>query len=284
MSRRVVSALCLALVLAALSSGCTSIRTRIWMNAGNKLYKAQKYEDAIVQYQRIVSVDPTNWPASYQIAMSYLALYHPGSTHPKDLEFADKATAALEKLLKMQAPDPETAEKLRNFYIGHLHSADKTDKLIGYYDELLAKEPRNTSLMAQLAEIYDKKGDFENSLKYYQKRAEVDPNNKEAWYTIGVECWARSYRMKTMISLEERESVIETGMKALLKALSLEPEYTEALAYINLMYREKAQVLSAQQKNEEAGDAIAKADEYQKKTLELMNRKKQQAAAQKAAG
>jgi len=284
MSRRVVSALCLALVLAALSSGCTSIRTRIWMNAGNKYYKAQKYEDAIAQYQRIVSVDPSSWPANYQIAMCYLLLYHPGSTHPKDLEFADKATAALEKLLKMQAPDPEAAEHVRTYYIGHLRQADKTDKLIGYYNELLAKEPRNTSLMAQLAEIYDKKGDFENSLKYYQKRAEVDPNNKEAWYTIGVECWARSYRMKTMISLEERESVIETGMTALLKALALEPEYTEALAYINLMYREKAQVLSAQQKNEEAGDAIAKADEYQKKTLEIMNRKKQQAAAQKAAG
>src|ERR1043166_8940191 len=99
MSRRAVSVLSLALLLtlAVVSSGCTSIRTRVWMNAGNKYYKAQKYEQAIGEYQKIVAVDPGNWPANYQIAMSYLALYHPGSTHPKDLEYADKSTAEFEK-------------------------------------------------------------------------------------------------------------------------------------------------------------------------------------------
>src|SRR6266581_1377500 len=177
MSRRVVSALSLALVLAALSTGCTAIRSRIWMNAGNKLYKAQKY--------------------------------------------ADKSVAGFEKLLKLQAPDADTAEKVRNYYIAILRSADKTDKAIAYYKELLSSEPRNTSYMAQLAEIYAKKGDVPNALEYYEKRAEVDPTNKEAWYTIGVVCWEQVHKMGPTLSDEERTATIARGLKAMEKALAL---------------------------------------------------------------
>lgn len=282
MSRRVVAALTLGLTLTLLASGCTSVRTRIWMNEGNRLYKAQKYEEAITEYSKIVALDPSHWSANYQIAMSYMVLYHPGSAHPKDLEYAEKSVAAFEKLLDLQAPDSDTADKVRNYYVSLLRSAEKTDKAVAYYEKLLQKEPRNTSFMAQVAEIHNKKGDIQNALKYYEKRAEVEPNNKEAWYTIGVVCWERSYRMKEMISLDERSEMVDRGMKALEKAIAIDPEYTEALAYINLMYREKAQVLSRQEKVEEAGEAYAKSEEYQKKTLEILNRKKQAAAAKKA--
>jgi hypothetical protein len=53
---------------------CTSIRTRVWMNEGNKLYKAERYDEAIEYDKKIVGIDPGNWTANYLIAMSYPAL------------------------------------------------------------------------------------------------------------------------------------------------------------------------------------------------------------------
>jgi tetratricopeptide (TPR) repeat protein len=67
---------------------------------------------------------------------------------------------------------------------------------------------------------------------------------------------------------------------ALDKALAIDPDYFEALSYINLLYREKSQALSAVGKNQEAGEAYAKADEYQKKAIEI--RKAQMANKPKA--
>src|SRR5712691_3239992 len=178
-----------------LVAGCTTVRTRIWMNEGNKLYNAKKFEEAIEEYKKIVGIDPGNWSANYQVAMSYLAMYHPGSTHPKDVEYADKSAVAFEKLLTLQAPDTQTAGTVRNYYVALLRSAEKTDKVIAYYNSLLKKEPKSPTLISQLAEIYAKKGDFQNAMKYYKMRTDIEPSNKEAWYTIGVVCW---YRVKEM--------------------------------------------------------------------------------------
>lgn len=271
-------------VALATTTACGSLRIRILMNAGNKLYKAQKYEAAIEEYKKILAIDPENWSGSYQIAMSYLALYHPGSAHAKDIEFADRSIEAFEKLLTMNAPDQDTAEKVRNYYVALLRSAEKTDKAIAYYERLLEQTPGDALLLSQVAEIYAKKGDFPNALRYYEKRAEAEPDNKEAWYTVGVVCWERSYRMKEFISETEREEVIAKGMAALEKALSFDDQYTEAIAYINLVYREKAQLLANQMKHEEAGEAITKADEYQQKALAIINRRKAEAAAHKTGG
>jgi tetratricopeptide (TPR) repeat protein len=209
-------------------------------------------------------------------------MYHPGSTHPKDVEYAKKSVEEFEKLLKLQAPNPDTAEKVRNYYVALLRSAEMTDKVIAYYKDLLTKEPKNGQLYAQLAEIYAKQGDVENALKYYEKRTEIEPNSKEAWYTIGVVCWDRSYHGGPIVSDAERQALIDRGMKALDKALSMDPEYYDALAYEKLLYLEQSKVLTAQQKQVEAGEAYAKAGEIDAKLGEL--RKKKQAAPAPSSG
>jgi len=278
-----LAAAVLGVVLVVSVVSCTTIRTRIWMNEGNKLYKAQRYDEAVEFYKKIVGVDPMNWTANYLIAMSYTALYHPGSEHEKDKQYADEATKTFEKLMSMQAPDKDTEERVRNYYVALLLAANKTDKVKAYYEALLAKDPRNTALMGQLAEIYAKGGDFDNSLKYYQKRAEIDPKNKEYQYTIGVLCWDRVRNMKATMSEEENMKTIDTGVAALEKAIALDKDYFDAYVYINLIYREKASVLSSYNKPFDAGDAIAKADEYKKVAEDLGKKRMAAAAAKKGA-
>jgi tetratricopeptide (TPR) repeat protein len=262
-----------------LAPGCDTVRIRYLMNEGNKLYKGEKYEQAIAEYEKILRIDPSNWGATYQIAVSYLAMYHPGSTHAKDVKYAQKATETLEKLLKLSPPDTPTMEKVRGFYVGLLQAANQTEKAIQFYEGLVQQDSKNTIYWAQLAQLYAKSGDFQNALKCFRKRTEIEPANKEVWYTLGVVLWERSYKGGITVSNEERAEFVAEGMKALQKALSLDPEYFDALSYTNLLYREQAKVFQAQGDLESAQQSIKSAETYMRKAIEV---RKKQIAAQKA--
>ena len=279
MRDRSIAALLALTVL--LATGCSSLRTRYHMAAGNKLYLGQKYEEAIAEYKKIVSYDPTNWTASYQIAMSYLAMYHPGSNHPKDVEYANEAGTAFETLLKLKAPDQDTADKIRNYYIALLTSANKTDKVIAYYTELLNKDPGNGMLISQLAQVYAKNGDFQNALKWFEKRTEAEPKNKEAWYYVGYVCWERSNKGGQLVSDAERQEILPKGMKALDQALQIDPDYFEAVVYMKLLWMEQAKLLQSEDKLVEANEAWAKAKELEARHIAIY---KQRLAAKQPAG
>jgi len=258
------SGLVLAVAVLCAASACTlgtSFKIKMLLKEGNTLYTAQKYEDAILRYDKILELDPTNWDANYLKAVSYLALYHPGSEHPKDKEYAEKGIAAFEKTLSLNPPSAEVKTKTERYYLSFLDS-----------------RPNDLALILQIATLYQKKGEYLKALDYFEKRANMDPQNKEAWYTLGVNCWARSYHGGSMVSQEEREQVVDRGIDAFNKALAIDGNYFDALSYINLIYREKAKALAAVGKNMEAGQAYAKADEYQKRAIEV---RKTQVAKQK---
>ena len=257
--------------------GCQSFQERVLLKKGNELYTAQKYEEAIQQYDELIKLKPKSWDGNYLMAVSYLALYHPGSEHPKDMEYAAKGLAAFERTLELTPPSPEDREKTEKFYLSFLNSTGDKDKAIAYLEKQLASRPNDLALINQIATLYQKKGDFTKALEYFEKRANLDPTNKETWYTLGVNCWARSYHGGVAVSQEEREQVVGKGIEALDKALAIDPNYFDALSYINLIYREKAKALATVGKNEEAGQAYAKADEYQKQAIDL--RKAQMAKA-----
>jgi len=80
---------------------------------------------------------------------------------------------------------------------------------------------------------------------------------------------ARSYHGGVAVSQEEREKVVDRGIAAFEKALALDPNYFDALSYINLTYREKAKALAAVGKIDEANLAYQKAEEYKKKATDL---------------
>lgn len=282
-SRRGIVAIAACLGFGLLvSTGCDALRVRTLMREGNELYRAQKFDEAIEQYKKILAVEPTHWDANYLTAVSWLALYHPGSTHEKDVAAAENAIAAFERCLELEAPNAETKEKVQQYYLSILTSAQRMDKAAAYLEGLLAQQPNDVQLVVALASLYGKMANFPRALEYYRKRAEIEPKNKEAWYTIGVVCWDRAYHGGIMVSNEERQVVIDEGLAALHKALELDPEYFDALSYTNLLHREKAKALQAMGQFREAGEQYLFADEFQKKALEV--RKKMQDSAPPATG
>src|SRR5262245_53565806 len=263
--------------LIATATACDAIDRQVALKKATQLYKEQKYEEAIVEYQKILATHPSDWEANYRIAVSYLALYHPGSQHEKDLRYSTEGIKAFEKLLTLTPPDEDARAKTRGYYLGLLDAAQKPDKAVAFLEAELAKKPDDSGLINQIADLYQKAGDFPNSLKYFQKAADLNSGKKEAWYTLGVACWSRSYHGGMMVAQDEREQVVATGLAAFDKAVSIDPEYFDALWYINLTYREKAKADAAVGRSQEASDDILKAEEYMKRALEI--KKKQQAAA-----
>ena len=253
-----------ALVLTGVS--CSRLTVRREMHEANGLYKAQKYEDAITHYKKVVQLDPSYREAWLNMGYAYRALFHPGSTHPKDLGYATEGIAAFRKYLDL---DPES-EQARQYFLEFCTSAEKHDDAIQFFEAELQKKPDSPQMMKSLAGLYAKKGEAEKALEVWRKWTALEPRNAEAWYTIGVVSWERSYKNQT-ISNEERRQVIQDGVDALGKALDIRPDYFDALSYMNLIYREKAKLEMTEGNSAAAGQDFETADSYLKKALAVRN-------------
>jgi tetratricopeptide (TPR) repeat protein len=262
------SSLTLALAgLAALALGCEATKIRLHMRDGNRLYNAQKYEEAAAEYESILAIDPDHWEANYRTAISYMALFHPGSIHPKDATYAARAIEAFEKTLSLPPPDAESTEKVRGYYLGLLTTANRTDKAVTYLEEQLRQQPDDDALMIQLGSLYARRGEYNKAAELYEKRANAKPQDKVAWYGLGVLCWEHSHRGASQLTIPEREAVVARGIAALERAIQLDANYFDALSYINLLYREKGNYLGEMGRLDEAQAAFATADDYRSRAL-----------------
>jgi tetratricopeptide (TPR) repeat protein len=255
----------------ATGRGFGGSREQFLLEEGNELYKAERFEEAIAKFDQLLELDPTNWSANSLTAASYVALYHPGSEQPKDRDYAEKGLAAFERTLELTPPSPEDREKTEESYVSLLVTTGDNDKAIAYLEKQLVSRPKEVALILQVAVAYQRKGEFSKALEYFEKRAAMDSKNKEAWYLLGVNCWARSYHGGLTLSQVERERVVDKGIQALETALAIDPDYFDALSYINLLYREKAKALAAVGMNSEAHQAYDKADEYQQRAIDVRN-------------
>lgn len=262
-----------------LAYGCDNARARVSMNEGNKFFKVQKYDQALQEYRKVVAIDRTHWDANYQIAMSYLAMYNPAS---QDLEIRDKAIASLEQLMKLDPPDEETQEKVHQYYLSLLTAASEREKAVTFLQAQLQKKPKDVEIIRQLATLEGRTGNHEEALRYYEQAAQLAPQDKTSWYTIGVVCWERADKTGVTMTPEDRDAVIRRGLDALDRALKLDPEYFEALTYVNLLYRQQALMLAEQGKHAEAAAATAEADRVRDRAVAI--RKKQQQQEQTPAG
>lgn len=270
MKRKIAAPVLLLALAIIVQSGCSQFRAKMEISQGNELYNAKKYEAAIEKYKSALKKAPKLSTIYLNLGLSYMALYVPGSPHPKDKQYADNAIAYLKEYLKYDPNNPRVNEYLITMYL----NSERMGDAIGYFEEHLKKNPQDTGAMQKLAFLYAKSGKFDESLQWYQKRAQVEPNNAEAYYVIGVICWEKSYKFAD-VTPEEREKLIQTGMSALERAIKLNPNYADAYLYMNLLFREKAKQIALdpaavpEDKIDEYNSYLAKAKELMEKAQEI---------------
>lgn len=278
MTRRLAGTALLGIVLGTV--GCQGEFNRLKANyatkQGNEYYKAQDFLKAVEYYRYATYLNPDLDLAYYHTALAYMALYRPGSKHPKDVRYAQEALKNL-KLYLDKHPDNEDAKNyLLTVYLG----AERYDEAAAFFeDELKARgsDPAVASkLMQVIGMIYAKKGDFDVSLEWYKKRADLEKDNYEVLYTIGVLCWDKVYHGGLTLDLERRKQLVDMGLDYLNRASSMKENYFEAVSYINLMYREKAKLAQLVGDNDNFVKYNEEANKYMRQALDM--RKKVMAA------
>jgi tetratricopeptide (TPR) repeat protein len=142
-----------------------------------------------------------------------------------------------------------------------------------------------------IAYLYMQMKRFDDAKQYYRKATELDPNDPEPYYSVAVIDWTQTYqpRMEERAKLglkpdealkdkkvcamlkEKNSSNIQEGIDNLNKALQLRPDYDDAMAYMNLMYRERADV-QCEDPAARAAD-LKTADDWVDKTLAVKKAK-----------
>jgi len=260
------------------SGGCSKIRARMTVRDGNDLFKAEKYEKAIQKYEAALADDPSLTKIYRNIGLAYMAMFQPASLAPKDKLLADKSIEALQKYIESNPQDPRGPEYLVTMYL----TASRYDQAIEHFQAVLARNADDLKTVQRLALVYQKKGDFENAFTWREKQAKLvtSENDKaEAYYTIGVLCWDRSYNYPDL-EPGYRQTTIQKGISALNEAMSHRLEYSEAISYMNLLYREKAKYEWDPQKKTEY---LQTATKYMMQALEIIKKRKAAAAATIAA-
>ncbi len=269
MNRHTLIALAGVLLLAVATTGCNKLKARDQLNKGVAAFRGAQFQQAIKHFQTAVELDPELLNARLYLATAYLQLYVPGGESEDNIKIAKQA--------------------------------------IGAYQDVLDHNPSNEqrlNALASIAQIYYNMKDFDKAKDYQRQVMQLEPNNPDPYYWIGSIDWAICYprRMqvrkdlnianptdpkrpdvlppipeKARVDLADKNGpLVEEGIQALQKAIELKPNYLDAMTYLNLMYREKADI----EKDPSDRDAdLQKAEEIFQKAMDLRKQQTGGAAA-----
>jgi TonB family protein len=230
------------------------------MNKGVQAFRNGTYAEAVNYFKQAVALDPQSVTARSYLATSYQMQYIPGAVSPENAAFAQ---AAQDEFLKVLELDPDNAGAILSI-------------ALLYFNQKKPDEARD----------------------WYKKAIVLNPNEKTAHYTIGVIDWMVSYqpRIKARAEMGMRPEdpgplidssvraalrtqnlpLVDEGIASLETALAIDPEYDDAMAYMNLLYRERADL----QDSEDAwkSDTLL-ADQWVDKTLAMKKLKAARAAS-----
>jgi tetratricopeptide (TPR) repeat protein len=246
-----ITALAVALAGMVVSmSGCDKLAARDQLNKGVEAYKSTRYEEAIGHFQRATQLDP-----GLPMAKSYLA------------------TALAQNVV----PGLDTPDNLKT-----------AQQAIDIFQQVLAKNPHDVNSLKQIAGIYFSIKKLDDAKTWQKKVLAEDPKDPEAAYTVGVIDWTLAHEntlkalatanvnddgagnakapKKVMEPLAELNApLVEEGLQYLNQAVANRANYADAMAYLNLIYRRKADVDWG---NEAARKAdVAAADDWRTKAM-----------------
>ncbi|HET9280798.1 MAG TPA: tetratricopeptide repeat protein [Candidatus Angelobacter sp.] len=264
---RFVTVLAVAATLLA-TAGCNKLRARDQLNKGVQAYRGANYEEAIEHFKNAVSLDSSLKTAKMYLATAYAQQYVPGV---------------------------ETPENLRN-----------AQQAIDEYKNVLQDDPKNVTCLKGIAFLYMQQKKWDESREYYKKAIDADPNDPETYYSVGVIDWSQTFKdagdvkskdgLKVDDELKGKGSAkicdemkskdgenVDEGMKMLQTAIDKRQDYDDAMAYMNLLYRRKANDMTCDDAEARA-NYIKTANEWSDKAMAARKKKAEEAAKKTQGG
>lgn len=246
--------------------GCAKLKARDLLNKGVNAYKGAQFDVAIEDFKQAKDLDPTLTNAQLYLATAYASQYIPGAPSQDNVRNGEQA--------------------------------------ITEFKAILEKDPNNLSALDGIGSIlYNMAGTpfdeakMEESKSYHEKHISLKNDDPEPYYWVGVIDWTLAYRGNKDAREEYNSSAkktikdgdplpppvatqfsskfgqtIDQGVTNLQKAIELKPDYDDAMAYLNLLYRQKADTeTSAQARDEDlkkADDLVDKVKAIKQKKME----------------
>ena len=238
------------LVLLGTVTGCDFLKSRDQLTKGVAAFKGAQYEQAANFFENAVKLDPTNQTAKLYLATTYASQVVPGLMDPANLEMAQKA--------------------------------------LDGFNQVLQKNPNDLTALKQIASIDRNINKLDQAKADELKVISIAPNEPEAYYIVGFVDWKEAYNNAVTILAADgltdagdgnpkmtkgacakiqaaNGAMVDEGIKYLQKAVDLNPNYDDAMQYLQLTYRRKADLECP---NDAARKAdLAKSDEWTNKAI-----------------
>jgi tetratricopeptide (TPR) repeat protein len=262
-ARRGFSLAMLAVVVAA-GSGCNKLKARDLLNKGVANFKNGQYDAAVEDFKQAKDLDPSLLNARLYLATAYASQYIPGAPSEENVQ---RGNAAINEFKGVLDKDPNNLSAIDG---------------IGSILFQMSGQPFNPQK-------------FQESKTYHQKHIDLKPTDPEPYYWIGVIDWTLAFRgnaemrtdyNKDHINKQIKESdalpaavrtqfvskygqLVDEGIASLQKAIQLRPDYDDAMAYLNLLYRRKADMVESADERasyqKQADDLVEKVKEIKQK-------------------
>jgi tetratricopeptide (TPR) repeat protein len=258
-----VTAALLALLLTA--TGCDKLKARDQLTKGVQAFKSARYEEAVNHFQESIALDPNYEDAKLYLATAYSYQVVPNLDTPENLAIAQKA--------------------------------------LDGFNAVLAKDPNDLTALKQIASINRNIKKFDVAKEYEKKVIAVAPNDPEAYYTVGFVDWTLSYKNAITILAADgltdagdgnpkksksacqklqaaNTDLVNEGLQFLNKAVALNPNYDDAMQYLQLTYRRKADLECGNEQGRK--DDMAQVDQWIQKAMgaRKINEEKKEKATQ----
>ncbi len=238
------------------------------LTKGVQAFRDGQSEDAVNDFSRAKYLDPQLLDARLYLATALASQYIPGAPSEDNRQFGNRAVEEFKGVLQIDS--------------GNLKAIDG----IG-------------SLLFQMAETPPIDLDlFKQSKSFHEKHIQIKPNDPEPYYWMGVIDWTLAFRANNELREKYNEvfggeklaevdplppylqvqyatqfgPTIDEGIDYLKKALTLKPDYDDAMAYLNLLYRRKADTVWQDDEREKwitmADDLLDKIKEIKQKRAE----------------
>jgi tetratricopeptide (TPR) repeat protein len=262
-----------ALLAAGLgASGCAKLEARDELNKGVAAYRDGKYDQAIEFFKDAKDHDPSLTNARLYLATAYATQYIPGAPSDENIRMGEAAVKEFQDVLSNDSNNISAIDGIG-------------------------------SILFNMAGTPYTRSRFEESKTYHMKHIALRPEDPEPYYWIGVIDWTLTYRSNLEMrgkwrldhagkALKDEDAMppdirdayskengmlIDEGIDDLKKALQIRPDYDDAMAYMNLLLRRKADEAATP---DERASLLKQADDFVEQAKEIKQKKMEAPAKQ----
>lgn len=215
-------------------ASCDKLKARDRLNKGVEAYKAAQFDRAIEYFKEAKDLDPSLLSARLYLATAYASQYIPGAPSPENIRNGEQALAEYQDVLSVDQNNLTAIDGIGSL----LYNMGGTPFDVKKMEESKTYHEKHIALKADDPEPYYWLGVIDWSIAFRGNHEMREEYNKTARKTI-----AESDPMPPALATQFTEkygAIVDEGMTNLKKAIDLKPDYDDAMAYENLLYRQKA--------------------------------------------